>query len=159
MNSTLAVMSAETSLACLVLAGIVAVAAGRLLFRWFQTPVHPDPWETEAETLGDPATAQPLCLHCLQPHPGQAWFCPHCAAPVGEYNNYNPYLYIFSVGELLRTGTSGRYRRNWFTVAGFAVLGVTEFVILAPLYWRMVALNLRRQTASTPPATPAEPRA
>src|SRR5262245_14135696 len=64
-----------------------------------------DPWEAEQpEEIGS-AEATPLCHRCLAPHLEEEYFCSECGASVGSYNNLNPYLYIFSLGEALRYGS------------------------------------------------------
>jgi hypothetical protein len=67
----------------------------------------------------------------------------------------NPYLYLFSLGEVLREGTSGRVRKSWLTVAGYVILSLAEYVIFAPIYWFFLFRNLSRkeeqQTAESVP--------
>jgi hypothetical protein len=126
-----------------------AVLAGPLLWRWFRTwlrrPVTPDPWGAEvAEAMEQPG-ATPVCPHCQCPHDANRWFCPECGHSVGEYNNLSPYLYLFSLGEILREGTNGRIRRSWLTVAGLLVLSLAEYLVLAPCYWFFFFRNLSRQ--------------
>jgi len=157
MNDSLANPSPETSLAWLVLLVVAVIGAWRCLVWWLETPAEPDPWDNEAVELGDPVAAEPLCLRCLEPHPHPAAFCPHCCAPVGDFNNYSPYLYVFSVGELLRTGTSGSFRRSWLTLAGFVILGAMEYLLFAPVYWLCLVLNLRRRNDSPPPVLNSPP--
>jgi hypothetical protein len=155
MQNAFADVSPEIALAWCVVLGMSVVGLWRLLAWWLRAPAKPDPWETEAVALGDPSAADPLCLHCLEPHPDTAWFCPHCGAPVGDFNNYSPYLYVFTVGEVLRTGTSGRFPRNWVTLSGYFLVSVTEYLVLAPLYWVFLILNLRRPTPPPPLPPPA----
>lgn len=157
MNDAPVATQMELTLAWLVMLCLLAVGGWRCLRGWFRAPVPLDPWARETETLGDPAEAQPMCLRCLEPHPEGAEFCPHCCAPVGQFNNYNPYLYLFSLGDVLRTGTTGPLKRSWITVTGLVLLSLTQYVFLAPIYWILLAVNWRRQhRALTPPGRNAD---
>jgi hypothetical protein len=137
-----------------------AIVAGYFLWRvwrrWVRLPATPDPWGQEiAEALESP-DATPVCPHCQCPEMANRWFCPECGHAVGDYNNVSPYLYLFSLGEVLRAGTSGRFRKSWLTVTGFIILSLTEYVVFAPIYWFFLFRNLahmndRRRTESAPP--------
>jgi hypothetical protein len=142
--------SKEMQFAIVAATGLVAW----LVVRWFITlirkPATPDPWGPEvAAALEDPNTT-PLCPHCQCPHDNATWFCPECGRSVGEFNNITPYLYLFSLGETLREGTSGRIRKDWVTVVGFVLLSLIEYAIFAPVYWFFLFRNLSRQ-AQRPP--------
>ncbi len=130
----------------LALGPLVALGAGWLLVRWVQTaPARPDPWESAAGSAADlrePDTW--LCYRCLGPHSEAAKFCPDCGAAVGPYNNYDPFLFLFSVGQWLRTGTREPPRRGWLFGLGFALAALGAVMILAPAYWVVLAWNRRR---------------
>ncbi len=64
--------------------------------------------------------------------------------PTGAYNNLNPYLYIFSLGEALRQGVYGAVRLNLLTVVDYVLLSAAEYVVFAPLYWYRLARNYSR---------------
>jgi len=127
--------------------GLVMIAGyffWKVLAAWFRKPVRPDPWGPEvAEALESPE-ATPICPHCQAPHALNRWFCPECGRAVGDYNNVSPYLYLFSMGELLRDGTGGEIRKSWLTVAGYLILSLAEYVVFAPIYWFFLFRNLSR---------------
>lgn len=133
------------------------------LLLWFRKPVPPDPWGPDLAAALELPDATPICPHCQTPHALNRWFCSECGRAVGDFNNVNPYLYLFSLGEVLREGTSGRVRKSWLTVAGYVILSLAEYVIFAPIYWFFLFRNLSRNdhpspAASLPPVTPPAPR-
>jgi hypothetical protein len=127
---------------------------GYVFVRWLLLgPVSPDPWDKAvAADLADDR-AVPLCHRCLAPHDPQADFCPECGATVGQYTNLLPYPYIFSVGDTLRLGTSGEFRRTPFTILGFLVFACVEYTVFAPWYWIRF---FQGKPPHRPPALPAE---
>lgn len=131
-----------------------AIVAGYFLWRlwryWVRLPVTPDPWGQEIAQALESPQASPVCPHCQCPHEPNRWFCPECGRAVGEYNNLNPYLYLFSLGEVLREGTSGRVRRSWLTVTGYILLSLVEYAVFAPVYWFFLFRNLARKNNPLP---------
>lgn len=120
-------------------------------------PVKPDPWDAEiAEKLKQPDCV-PVCHHCFTPQEHDKWFCPECGASVGPYNNYLPYIHIFSEGEVLRNGVRSHVARNPLTVVGYLCFSTLEYLIFAPLYWYLLFRNLRREQTSQEGA-PAAPQ-
>ncbi|MGD0349390.1 MAG: zinc ribbon domain-containing protein [Verrucomicrobiota bacterium] len=112
-----------------------------------EAPVKPDPWDAEVEQkLADPETVE-VCPHCLTPQPPTAWFCGHCGKAVGPYNNLMPFVNVFSEGEVLRNGTTGRFRNRPLVVIGYLLitLGINPF--FAPIYWFFLLSNLKRPPA------------
>src|SRR5437870_13759987 len=78
------------------------------LFRWLQRdPSTPEPWGAEVAAELAKEEAVPLCHRCLVPHDSLKDFCSNCGAAVGQYTNWLPYPYLFSIGHTLRIGTSG----------------------------------------------------
>src|SRR5689334_21297094 len=76
--------------------------------RWLVAGAQkPEPWDDEVAAAMTSEEAVPLCCRCLEPHHESADFCPVCGAPVGTYTNLLPFPYLFSLGDLLRVGTSG----------------------------------------------------
>src|SRR5713101_7005716 len=87
--------------------GIVGLAgAGLYAFgKWLLAgPRRPDPWGVEIEKAIEGDEAVPVCPHCLTPQEHEGWFCPGCGSVSGQYGNYLPNVYIFSIGEALRAG-------------------------------------------------------
>jgi hypothetical protein len=69
-------------------------------------------------------------------------FCSACGAAVGRYTNWLPYPYLFSVGHVLRIGTSGDFKQSALTITGFLFLGLVEYTVFAPIYWFMLARGI-----------------
>ena len=136
----------------------VLVFAVAWAVRWIRGAIPaPDPWSEEVEQAVQAKDAVPLCPHCLAPQSPETWFCAECGCSIGPYNNLNPYLYLFSVGDLFRTGVSRRVRRTPFVVVGFLVLSLAEYTVIAPYYWFFFFRNLRRQRAGGEGANPPSP--
>jgi hypothetical protein len=106
------------------------------LLHWlFSGPRSADPWGDEVEKGLESDEALPLCHRCLHEHSPAVDFCPHCGATVGQYTNWLPYPYIFSLGDTLRLGTAGAFHRTVLTELGFILLAVAEYAVFAPFYW------------------------
>lgn len=140
----------EKLVGTLAIIGLLGVALWKMLRRWFQTPLSPDPWDDHinAELAKDEAV--PLCHHCLTPHSEGEDFCPACGAAVGQYTNWLPFPQLFSIGHVLRIGTFGNFKRSPLTVFGFWLLGLAEYMIFAPLYWFMLLKNKLHKSPSDP---------
>src|SRR5512138_2850328 len=94
----------------LVLVGVVAVA--RFLHWLFSGPVRADPWdELVAIQIASPEST-PVCHRCFAECEESLHFCPRCGAAVGDFNNLLPYERLFSIGEVLRNGTSRQMDRS-----------------------------------------------
>jgi hypothetical protein len=139
---------------------IVTLATGVLIWlviQWIRNAAcRPEPWGAKWEKTIEEGEAPPVCAHCSAPYAETDWFCPTCGCSVGDYNNCNPYLYLFSLGEGLRRGTSEAIPVNWLTVGGYLLLPLALFSVLAPFYWVMLFLNLGRQSHPAP-AVPTSP--
>ena len=137
----------------LVTTGIAALALGRIV-RWvMEGKLTPDPWGPEIEEkIQDPRTA-PVCHRCfaLQEHDG--WFCPECGTAVGPYNNYLPFINIFSEGEVMRAGVMDHVRQSPMVVVGFVILSMSAYLVFAPLYWYFLFKNFRRNARLIPEST------
>jgi len=106
------------------------------LVQWVrEAPVTPDPWDAKTEEEVQEQEATPVCHRCFTPHAPNQWFCEHCGAAVGDYNNVMPYVDIFSQGEVLRNGLHDRMRNKPLIVIGYLLYTFSVFTILAPLYW------------------------
>lgn len=108
----------------------------------------PDPWSQEIEASVHQPDAVPVCHRCLTPQERRLahWFCPVCGAAVGPYNNFLPYVYIFSQGEVLRQGTSGMVRSSFIIVVCYFLYSMSQYAIFAPVYWYYFIINLKRNT-------------
>ena len=127
----------------------IAIVVGYFFWRlivWVRnSPPTPNPWDAEVDAkLEDPQTHQ-ICPHCSTPQEPGAWFCDHCGSAVGPYNNLMPFVNCFSQGEVFRNGSFGRYRHRPLILAGFILISLTSFLILAPVYIFFVIRNWRGQ--------------
>jgi len=143
-----------------VLAGIVGllvIAGWYLLKKAILTPPQPDPWdETIAAEIEKPE-ATPLCHHCLHPHSGATDFCSDCGTPVGQYTNWLPFPQLFSIGHVLRTGTSGEFKRTPVTILGFMLFSLAEYTLFAPIYWVIFLRKLSNQQLPKKPSLDSAP--
>ena len=87
---------------------------------------HPNPWPILIEKAIHDSDAIPVCHRCFTPH-GARWFCEGCGSAIGPYNNLDPYLYTFSLGESARAGVGGLINFNVFTITGY--------LLTIPLYF------------------------
>jgi len=127
-------------------AGVLALAAFWGLIAWIRSaPARPDPWDAEVEQKISGPDAVEICPHCLTEQPPNAWFCKGCGRAVGPYNNLMPYVQVFSEGEVLRNGTSGRLRKSPLILIGYFLISVGMFPLLAPFYLFSLFLNWQRQ--------------
>ena len=147
-------MGNEQVVTALVILGVFGMAVYRLVLWIMQAPRTGDPWGKETEEAINQQEAVPVCLHCLTPQEHNGWFCPECGATVGPYCNYMPYIYIFSQGEVLRSGVTERIRRSRFIILGFVLFSLGMVAVAAPIYWFFLFKNLRRsnvEVMETPP--------
>jgi len=129
-----------------------AQSPGAIIGKWFRSLCHaadkPDPWSKETdEGIRDPA-ALPVCHHCFAPQEPAAWFCPECGAATGPYNNVMPYLNVFSVGEVVRSGVKPGTRFNLLRTAGYILVGFLEYHVFSPLYFFRLYRNHRSRKES-----------
>lgn len=141
---------AVTTLACF---GLWALVKRMLL-----EPAPPDPWDSDVATEIRMEGATQLCHRCLTAHDSAADFCPACGAPVGQYTNWLPYPYLFSVGHALRIGTSGEFRRSPLTVFGFMLFSLVEYTLFAPIYWVLMLRKLGKAPEQDVPHLQSSPR-
>jgi len=155
----------------------VLVFAVVRLVRWIQQAApRPDPWDKEIEEAVQAEDAVPLCPHCLAPQAPETWFCAECGSSVGLYNNVNPYLYAFSVGDLFRNGTTGWVCPRPLVIIGFLLLSFWAYIVFGLInftdiptlivmlvywgvFWRLFMRNLRRPRAANEEANSPPPAA
>jgi hypothetical protein len=130
---------AEIAVAGLALAGL-----WRLMVWVRTTPVKPDPWSAEIEASLHQADATPICHRCLSPYADDVWFCETCGAAVGPYNNYMPFVDIFSEGEVFRNGVNDRLKANPLIIGGYLLASLISYNIFAPVYWYFFFKHLAR---------------
>jgi len=147
----------ERLVAILVVVGLISLGVWQVVRRILQTKPTPEPWDetTAAELEKDDAV--PLCHHCLNPHSEQTDFCQECGTPVGQYTNWLPFPQLFSIGHVLRTGTSGDFKRTPLTILGFLFFSFVEYALFAPIYWIVFLRRVfgRRSPETPPPSSSA----
>ena len=109
---------------------------------WVHTP--PDPWDAEIDVSVRRDDAVMVCHRCCEPREFPRWFCPNCGAAIGPYNNVLPYIYVFSIGEVVRSGVGPHARFTPLTLSGYAAVGLLQYQPLAILYVIRLVLNYRR---------------
>lgn len=132
--------------------GLLALAVLWRFIAWIRdAPRTPDPWDAAVDAELKNPEIQQICHRCLTPQEPEAWFCKHCGAAVGPYNNLMPFLNVFSEGEVLRNGVSGRFRNRPLIIIGYFLLTLTIFPLLAPIYLVSLWLNSERRPESQEP--------
>jgi hypothetical protein len=140
--------TADFRVGMFAIAGLAVYGIWSLL-RWLSRgPKTPDPWNDEVAAEIEGLNATPLCPHCLARHGELEHFCPDCGGPVGAYTNLMPFPYLFSVGHMLRIGTSGTFKDSRFLITGFFLFAIAEYAVLAPVYWWMLLKNVTRLRSS-----------
>ena len=138
------VWSPETTIGFLGVLGLVVAGLWVFVQGLLAGPVAPDPWDSETAAAIEESDARPLCHRCLSPNDSGADFCVECGAAIGQYTNWLPYPYIFSLGHTMRIGTAGEFKRSPMTVLGFLLLPLAEYFVFAPLYWFVFLRHLPR---------------
>jgi hypothetical protein len=141
----------EKLVAILAVFGLLVFAAWKGVTWLLQLKPAADPWDETVDAEVEKDEALPLCCRCLSPHNSSVDFCPHCGAPVGQYTNWLPYPYLFSIGHVLRTGTSGEFKRTPLTILGFMLFSLAEYMLFVPIYW---IVFLRKIFGPRPPENP-----
>ena len=159
MNLVTRLSDGELAVAALAIA-FLAVCGLWVFVRWLlKGPTTPDPWDAQvaAALAGEEST--PLCHRCLAPHDINTDFCTECGAAVGQYTNWLPFPYLFSLGHTLRLGTSGDFKHTPLTVAGFILLALAEYMLFAPIYWFFLFRGVNRRGERPWSPEPAPPGA
>jgi hypothetical protein len=134
----------------LVLLVTGAGLAVRQIILWLENaPKSPDPWDAETDKAVHQPDAVPVCHRCFTPQSPCGWFCRNCGSAVGPYNNYMPYVYVFSEGEVLRNGVTDRMRLGLLIVVGYFLVSLDYFVF-APVYWFFLLRNFKRSRDTVP---------
>jgi|SRR4051812_41098202 hypothetical protein len=126
---------------------ILGAGAGALygFGRWVMIgKPSPEPWGPEVDAAVHQPEAVPICHRCFAPQDPESWFCPECGAAEGRYNNYLPFINIFSEGEVFRAGVSDNIRPSFLTIGGYLLLSASAYFVFAPVYWYFLFKNLNR---------------
>jgi hypothetical protein len=117
---------------------------GAIIRDWWNTPA-PNPWSDEDQEAVSQPEAVRICHRCLTPQEHVGWFCPECGAATGPYNNFMPFVNVFSTGEVLRAGTDGKTKFARWVYPVYFVVGLFEYFLFAPFYWyRLFRAQKRR---------------
>lgn len=131
-----------------LITALASIAVWRCIVWVRDAPVPEEPWGQEIDRQLQDDTAQPVCPRCLEPFADTDSWCPHCHITLNPWVNLDPYLFMFSVGELLRNGVSERFRIRPLIVIGYFIvpfaIGVGYFIsptvsrfslVVVLLYW------------------------
>ncbi len=133
----------ETVGALAILAFLAAATYG--FCRWLLAcPRTPDPWGAEVEQAVEGEEAVPVCAHCLAPQVHNGWFCPECGSTFGQYSNYLPAVYIFTIGDAARAGVQQRNPWTPLVVTGYVLVAIVHFYVLAPIYCLFLFIHRAR---------------
>jgi len=147
----------EKLVVIVVVCGLLGVAIWQWV-RWLlRAKPAPDPWDETVAIEIARTDAVPLCHHCLSPHSVEDDFCPDCGTPVGQYTNWLPFPQLFSIGHVLRTGTSGEFRRTPLTILGFLLFSFVEYTLFVPIYWLVFFWRIFVPRRSEIPPTQSPP--
>jgi hypothetical protein len=125
--------------------GCLGLAVLWRLIAWVRdAPDKPDPWSAEVEESLQQADATPICHRCLSPYQDDVWFCDTCGAAVGPYNNFMPYVHVFSEGEVFRNGVNQNLRASPLIITGYLFYSSVNYFVFAPIYWFFLFKNLNR---------------
>ena len=111
---------------------------------WWRSRDIANPWPDEQDVAIHLPDAIPVCHRCITPCDLPVWFCPTCGAAIGPYNNIMPYIYIFSIGEALRSGVGPEAHFTPFRTFAYVSIGLAEYSIFAPLYFIRLYRNYKR---------------
>ena len=137
-------LSPEETIGVIGIFGL-AGAAVYAFCKWLSAgPRSPDPWGDEVEKAVEGEQAIPVCPHCLTAQAHKGWFCPGCGAVSGQYANYLPNVYIFSIGEAARAGVAQPKRWGLLVTAGYVLIALGFFSLLAPVYCLFLFINRSR---------------
>jgi hypothetical protein len=146
----------EETVIALAILGLLGAAIYAFCQWLLACPRTPDPWGPEVERAVEGEEAVPVCPHCLARQEHNGWFCPECGATSGQYSNYLPMVYIFSIGDAVRAGVQQRSRWTPLLVTGYVLIAFAYFSVLAPIYCLFLFLNRARIAHLQPPARPNE---
>ncbi len=134
----------EETIGALAILGLIGAAIYAFCQWLLACPRTPDPWGDDVEHAVEGEEAIPVCPHCLAPQEHNGWFCPECGSTSGQYSNYLPTVYIFSIGDGVRAGVQQRSRWTPFLVTGYVLIAFAYFSVLAPLYCLFLFINRAR---------------
>jgi hypothetical protein len=126
-------------------ASMGSIAKSQVSLWWRQLPA--DPWSEEDEKEINSPDARALCHRCFLrlEYEESRWFCANCGTAIGPYNNILPYVRIFSIGEIFRSGVGKDAPFTVLTVIGYLLFAFTDATLIAPFYVFRLLKNIRRK--------------
>lgn len=101
---------------------------------WWNKPlIYPWPEELNEEVAS--AESLRVCHHCFAEQDHLGWFCQECGTATGPYNNTMPFVYIFSIGEVVRAGVRPEVKRSRLVGLGYLLFSLAEYFLFFPFYW------------------------
>ena len=97
---------------------------------------------------------QKLCTRCTAPVPGHFWFCPACGGASGEYVTVMPFMNIFAMGDLLRSGVSGPPEKNAGKKFMLILTVLTQYGAFAIFYWLRMSQKAQGKPLIDDPTQP-----
>jgi len=112
---------------------------------WWTATRPPDPWSEDEQNRADDQEALIVCHRCCTPQGAPNWFCPGCGTAVGPYNNVLPFVYIFSIGEVFRSGMCSSAKYTSLTVPGYIFASMIQYGLFCPFYLVRLCRNCSKQ--------------
>ena len=137
-------LTPEERIGALAVLGLIGAAIYAFCLWLLAGPRTPDPWGSDVEEAVEGGEAVPVCPHCLTHQEHNGWFCPECGSTSGQYSNYLPAVYIFSIGDAVRAGVQQRSRWTPLLVTGYVLIAFAYFSVLAPVYCLFLFINRAR---------------
>lgn len=147
----------ENALVLLLLAAGAGLALRQIVIWLNRASLSPDPWDSETDNAVRQPDAVPVCHRCFTPQSPCGWFCQTCGSAVGPYNNYMPYVWIFSEGEVARNGATDHLRLGPLTEIGYFLFSL-NYLVFAPVYWFFLVRNFRQARKVEQTGTPLKTR-
>ena len=83
-----------------------------------------------------------MCHHCFTRARREAGSAKTADALSAPYNNWMPFIYIFSEGEIFRNGVADKMRVGPLTIGGYLLCSLSDYLVFAPVYLYFLFRNL-----------------
>ena len=110
-----------------------------------------DPWDDLLEEdFWEKATPLYFCGNCGALFDDRRYFCESCGSSVGYYNNSMPFLWIFSLGDLLMYCISPGFRGGRMNIAGVYLMALGQYGPLAIFYLYRMHKQIKQNRQTRP---------